>query len=138
MILEELFEQTVAVEKPGYPEVITEELESVASILETGDHRLEILPSSRGQGHIKEMPNEVSDHKHGRKTVDNSPQVEALLRRKDPLEKLEFVKEKRQPGDDEEGKSADEEPVLNPLGEVHPQKEFIVGNEGRSIHFGQT
>jgi hypothetical protein len=80
------------------------------------------------------MPDEVADHDHSGEAMDDPPEVKAPLGRENPLEKLEFIEEKRQAGDDEKEESGDEEPVLNPLDEVQPQENFIVPDEGRFIH----
>ncbi len=50
------------------------------------------------------------------------------------MEKPELVEKERQSGNDQKEERPDENPVLEALGEVHPQENLVVSNEGRVIH----
>jgi hypothetical protein len=134
MGLKKLLEETAPGEEPGQPDVVSEELHSVPDVFEARDYFLKIFPSPPRERRVKKMPDEVPDHDHSGGAMDETPEVKTPLGRENPLEKFEFIEKQRQAGDDEEEESSDEEPVLSPLDKVQAQENFVVPDEGRSIH----
>jgi hypothetical protein len=80
------------------------------------------------------VPNEIYDQNDRGYPMDDPAEIEGLFRREEPLEGLEFVKKKRDPCDHKQEERADQEIMLDPFSEIHPQEDFVVGYKGRAIH----
>ena len=122
------------VEEAGEPKVIAEELDGVLDILPPGNHLSEVVPAPLGEGGIKQVPDEVGDHEHCGDAVDDAADVKAASAWEEPLEEFDVVEKEGQPGDDQKKESGDQQPVLDPLGKVHPQENFVIPDERGAIH----
>src|SRR4030042_2053897 len=75
------------------------------------------------------MPGHIDDQDDRGGAVQEPAKSERIPDAEDGLEDAQFVEHQGKPRHDEERERNDEEDVLDPLGQVHPQKNFIVTDE---------
>jgi hypothetical protein len=81
------------------------------------------------------VPEDVSDEKDGRDAVDDAPDVEHAAVREDRSKEAHLVEHQGKAGQDEEGEREDEDPMLDPLRQVHPEEDLVVADEAAPGHF---
>jgi hypothetical protein len=127
---EELFENAMPFQEACQADVVTELLESILEILHPRQKLVEVRSPSSSEDCVENVPSDVDDQSHGRRAVNNSPDVKASLSREEPFQEFHFIEDERQAGGDEDKKGKDEDIMLDALDEVHANKGFIIPEEG--------